>query len=45
MEYGPHRYLKKKLIYGTVRDRRNLTENAALNAFLKRSALRSLDVP
>ena len=29
----------------TVPDRRNLTENAVLNAFLKRSALRSLSVP
>ena len=29
----------------TVPDRRNLTENAAVNAFLKRSALHSLSIP
>ena len=32
-------------MFDTVPDRRKLTENAALNVFLKRSALRSLSVP
>ena len=37
--------VQNKIEIHTVPDRRNLTENAALNAFLKRSALRSLSVP
>ena len=36
---------KWKIYSHTVPDRRNLTENAALNAFLKRSNSRSLPVP
>ena len=36
---------RKCNLQGTVLDRSNLTENAALNVFLKRSVLRSLSVP